>query len=198
MIVDADIFYFINGFAGKWQWLDWLGIFFAQYLGYILLFSLLVFLLIYPIKLSRKAGQRFALQIVFDRAGFKKYWRMVAEGVVAALFVRFVLVEIFYWLRFRMRPFVDGNNNLLISYDISKTAFPSGHASFYFALSTIIYGYHKKAGILFFIASFLISIGRVFVGVHWPSDILAGALLGIIMGLVLNKLFKKISIKKSQ
>src|SRR3989344_1192804 len=119
MVIDSYIFEFINSFAGKWQFLDLLGIFFAK--GYI---------------------------------------------------------------------------KSLIDYDPEKTAFPSGHASFYFALSTIIYGYNKKAGILFFIGSFLIVLARVFVGLHWPSDILAGAILGIIMGIILNKLFKKILLKK--
>ncbi len=172
MILDLEIFNFINGFAGRWPWLDALGIFCAVYLGYVLLFCLAVFLV----------------------KDFKKYWRMVLGALAAALFVRFVLVQSFYLLKFRLRPFVNNNHvNFLISYDPHATAFPSGHASFYFALSTIIYRYHKKAGILFYLASFFIVLGRVFVGVHWPSDVVAGAVVGIVMGLILNKLFRKIN-----
>src|SRR3989338_3027493 len=174
MVIDSYIFEFINSFAGKWQFLDLLGIFFAKYFEYFLLFALVIFLV----------------------KDFKKYWKMVTGAVLVAFFVRFVLVEIFYWLHFRARPFANGYIKSLIDYDPEKTAFPSGQASFYFALSTIIYGYNKKAGILFFIGSFLIVLARVFVGLHWPSDILAGAILGIIMGIILNKLFKKILLKK--
>jgi len=170
MYLDVVIFDWINGLAGRWPWVDFFGIFCAVYLGYILLFSLVLFLV----------------------KNFQKYWRMVAEALIAAVFVRFLLVEIFYLLKFRLRPFVHNQVNFLIPYDASATAFPSGHASFYFALSTIIYGYHKKAGILFYIASFLISLGRVFVGVHWPSDIIAGSISGIIMGWALNIMFRKI------
>ncbi len=185
MYLDLVIFNFINGLAGRWPWLDALGIFCAVYLGYVLLFCLLLFLLkdFLPSEQSRSAG--------------KKYWQMVAQSLLAAVVVRFVLVQSFYFLKFRFRPFVHNSNiHFLIPYNSSATSFPSGHASFYFALSTIIYGYHKKAGILFFVASFFIVLGRVFVGVHWPSDVVAGAVVGIVMGLILNKLFKKVNFKK--
>ncbi|MDO8530420.1 MAG: phosphatase PAP2 family protein [bacterium] len=170
MVIDLIIFNWINGLAGKWQLLDGLGIFFAKYFEYVLLCGLVVALV----------------------KNFRKYWRMVAEAVLAAFFVRFVLVNIFYLVHFRARPFANGYVESLVAYDPLRTAFPSGHASFYFALSTIIYGYHKKAGIVFYIGSFLIVLARVFAGLHWPSDILAGAIVGIIMGLILNKVFKKI------
>lgn len=170
MYLDLIIFNYINGLAGRWTWLDLIGIFFAKYFEYFLW----VFLILLLFK------------------NFRKYWRMVAEAIIAALFVRFVLVQVFYSLKFRFRPFIIDNVNLLIPYDLSKTSFPSGHSSFYFALSTIIYGYSKKVGILFYIGSSLIVVSRVFAGVHWPLDIVAGATLGIFMGWVLNKLFKKV------
>lgn len=167
MNIDLYFFNLINGFAGRWIWLDFLGIFFAKYFEYFLLFCVLLFLVI----------------------NFKKYWRTVLVALVAAVFSRFVLAEIIRWLWFRPRPFVVLNFTPLISKSAEEASFPSGHASFYFALSTIIYFYNKKAGILFYIASFLIVLGRVFAGAHWPSDILAGAILGILTALILNKLF---------
>lgn len=174
--IDLYLFNIINGLAGTWPGLDFLGIFFAEYFEYFLLFCLLLFLL----------------------KDVKKYWRMVAEALVAAVFVRFVMAEIIRRIYFRPRPFVYHHVNLFISYSAKEASFPSGHASFYFALSTIIYGYHKKAGIVFYCGSALIVISRVFVGIHWPSDILAGAVLGIVMGLVLNSVFKKIHANISQ
>ena len=46
---------------------------------------------------------------------------------------------------------------------------------------------NKKAGIFFFLASFLIGLARVFSGIHWPSDILVGALVGILSAYLLRK-----------
>ena len=177
MSTDLYLFNFINNFAGKWNWLDFLGIFFAEYLCYVLLFILLLLLFI----------------------DVKKYWKIVAEVLIAGVFTRFILAEIIRKIYFRPRPFVNNDVNLLIPYNGHEASFPSGHALFFFALSTIIYIHNKKAGVLFYIASFLIVLGRVFTGIHWPSDILAGAVFGILTGLILNNLFKGINvIKKSQ
>jgi len=169
MNIDLYIFNLINGFAGKWQWLDYTEMFFAKYFEYFLWFCLVLFLVV----------------------NVKKYWRMVAEAIIAAGLTKFVLAEGIRWLWFRPRPFVSLNFIPLIEQSPTEASFPSGHASFSFALSTIVYFYNKKAGIAFYIASTLIVLARVFVGVHWPSDILAGAILGILMGWILNKLFRK-------
>lgn len=169
MNIDLYIFNLINGLAGRWAWLDYFGMFCAEYLGYILLAVLAIFLCI----------------------NFKKYWKMVFEALIAALITRFVLTDFIRWLWFRPRPFVALNFVPLINQSPKEASFPSGHASFFFALSTIVYFYNKKAGILFYIASLFIVLARVFVGVHWPSDILVGAVLGILMGWILNWLFRK-------
>lgn len=169
MYLDIYLFNIINGFVGKWRWLDIAGVFFAKYFEYFLLAVLLVLLV----------------------KNFRKYWKMITGALVAAVFVRFVLVEIIRRVFFRPRPFVYNPVNLLISHSANEPSFPSGHASFYFALSTIIYGYNKGFGILFYISSLIIVASRVFVGIHWPSDIIAGAILGIVIGLILNKLFKR-------
>lgn len=169
MNIDLYIFNLINGFAGKWASLDYFAMFCAEYLAYVLVAILLLFLAI----------------------NFKKYWKMVLEAIVAAVVTRFILTDFIRWLWFRPRPFVALHFPPLINQSPLEASFPSGHASFFFALSTIVFYYNKKAGSLFYIGSFLIVIARVFVGIHWPSDVLAGALLGILMGYILNMLFRK-------
>ena len=168
---NLDLYFFnlINGLAGKWIWLDYSEMFFAQYCEWILWLALILFLVV----------------------NVKKNWKVFFEAFLAAGISRFVLAEIIRWLWFSPRPFVVLNFIPLISKSSNEASFPSGHASFYFALSTIVYIYNKKAGIVFYITSFLIVLARVFVGVHWPSDILAGAILGILTAWILNKFIKK-------
>jgi len=167
--MDHYLFNLINQFVFKWFWLDILAKFFAQYLGYILIFFLLLFIVL----------------------KFKKYLRMVIEAFVSAILARFVIVEIVRWIWQRPRPFIEINNvNLLLKHNASPS-FPSGHSAFFFAISTIVYFYNKKAGILFLIGSFLICLARIFVGVHWPSDVLAGAVVGIFSGWLVYEVSKK-------
>ncbi len=165
--MDASIFNLINQFALKWFWLDVLAIFLAEYLGYDLLFSLLLFL-----------AHRF-----------RKYFKMIIEVIISAILARFIIVELVRWIWQRPRPFIENNVNLLLTH--SAPAFPSGHAAFFFAVSTIVYLYNKKAGIFFFIASFLICLARVFTGIHWPADILAGVVVGVFSGYLIHRVSKK-------
>ena len=168
MSIDFYLFQKLNQFAGISPNLDKLAIFFAEYLGYILIFFLLLSLI----------------------KNFKKYRLIIAQAFTAAILARLVIVNIIRWLWPKPRPFIENQVNLLLSHE-ATSSFPSGHAAFYFALSTIVYFYNKKTGILFFIASFLISISRVFSGIHWPSDILVGAIVGIFSGWIILKISKK-------
>jgi len=158
--MDLFIFQKINQLALKWLWLDTIAIFFAKYFEYVLIFCLFLFLI----------------------KNFKKYWPMVIQALLAAILARFVIVEIIRYLLPRSRPFVENHVNPLIPYNQYESSFPSGHAAFYFAIATIVYCYNKKAGILFFTGSFLITIARVFSGLHWLSDIIVGALIGLFSG----------------
>lgn len=71
-------------------------------------------------------------------------------------------------------------------------SFPSGHAAFYFALAFAVYLYHKKAGAFFLTGAALISISRVAGGIHYPSDILAGAILGYFTAIFVRFIFQKL------
>lgn len=176
--MDFLIFQKINNLAGKSVYFDWLAVFFAEYLGYVLAIILFLFLL----------------------KNWKKYWQIAIKSLGAAILARFCIAELIRFFWDRPRPFSENKVNLLLSHETTNS-FPSGHAAFFFALSTVIFLYYKKfcpaskfwrrVSVLFFIASFLISVARVFGGIHWPSDILAGAVVGIFSGWLTMKIFKK-------
>jgi len=164
--MDFYLFQQINNLAGRFLWLDWLGIFLASWLGYVLVAVLILL--------------------------FWKKKIVIILAILAAILARLGIVELVRWLYFRPRPFVENHINKLIDYS-NKASFPSGHAAFFFGLSAVVFLYNKKAGILFFIGSFLICLARVFVGIHWPLDILVGAGVGIFSGWLVVKGFVKIS-----
>lgn len=120
---------------------------------------------------------------------------MVIEATAAAVLARLVIVNFIRLILPRLRPFVENNVNLLLS--SGESSFPSGHAAFYFAIATVVFFHNKKAGIAFLAVAFLISLARVFVGIHWPSDILAGAAVGIFSGWLINVVSKSYLLKKA-
>lgn len=161
------LFQKINGLVGQYFLLDNVAIFFAKYLGYGLAVLLVVL--------------------------FYKNYKIIFQAFLAAVIARFFFVELIRWFWPINRPFVENNVLLLIEH-AANGSFPSGHAAFFFALSTVIYFYNRKIGALFLGASFLIALARIFVGVHWPADILAGASIGILSAcliLIFSKSLKK-------
>ena len=109
---------------------------------------------------------------------------------MAALVARFGVAELIRFAYHRPRPYVA----LRIPHLLSDSAysFPSGHTIFLFALAVAVYGIHKKFAYWLFAAGVLIGAARVAAGVHYPSDILGGAVLGTLTGyLVFFVLWKK-------
>jgi undecaprenyl-diphosphatase len=120
----------------------------------------------------------------------KQYPRLIWEAIAAAIFSRGIVTEVIRFFCHRPRPFVENHFTPLITDPSITYSFPSGHASFYFAIGTVLYFYNKKAGILFLLGSAVIGVARVFAGVHWFSDVVGGALIGIFSGWLVCRLLK--------
>jgi undecaprenyl-diphosphatase len=127
--------------------------------------------------LSQDAAYLFFLGVLF-------YWftrnaanrRMVAYALLSAclaLGIGAILGDFFY----RDRPFVTHHVIQLIPHAVNAS-FPSDHATASFVLATSIWLFRKKDGWVWLVLAALIAISRVWTGVHYPSDILGGALLG--------------------
>ena len=67
--------------------------------------------------------------------------------------------------------------NLLVSKG-GKWSMPSNHASNMFSLAVILSYFYDRFKILLFLLAIMIAISRVYVGVHYPGDVIAGALVG--------------------
>ncbi len=171
--LDINIFYFLNNLAGRSSFLDGLFIFFANYFQY---FLILVFLLF----------------LVFSRYSKREKYYIFWVSAISVAISRFGITEIIRFFYHRPRPFMIFSVHQLISE--TEWSFPSGHATFFFALSVAIYFYNKKLGIAFFVASILMTISRVIAGVHYPSDIFGGAIIGIATAYIVFRFSEKIKI----
>ena len=64
-----------------------------------------------------------------------------------------------------------------------KFSFPSGHTAASFLLATLCYLYFGAIALPLFIWALFVGISRVLLGVHFPTDILAGSVLGMLIGI---------------
>ncbi len=91
----------------------------------------------------------------------------------------------------RPRPchLVDGayiieNVRLLVSCG-SGFSFPSSHAANSFAIATLLSIYYQKLSWLFILLAAIVGFSRIYVGVHFPLDVIGGAFVGMICSLIL-------------
>jgi undecaprenyl-diphosphatase len=64
-------------------------------------------------------------------------------------------------------------------------SFPSGHAATSFACATVLSALVPRAAPFLFVLAGAIAYSRLYVGVHWPLDVIAGALIGLVTALLL-------------
>jgi undecaprenyl-diphosphatase len=160
MALDVKLLYFFNNFAGKSQIFDALVVFLASYVQ--------VFLI---------AG--FLLLLYFSAYSKRKKLYIVWVTAISIIIARMGVTELIRFFYDRPRPFLMHELHQLISKNVNTGSFPSGHSAFFFAMATAIYFYNKKWGVGFFIAAILMNVSRIVTGVHYPSDILGGMVVGV-------------------
>ena len=72
-----------------------------------------------------------------------------------------------------------------------SSAFPSGHAAAAFACATVIAWSSRRLTVPAFVLAAAIAWSRVYVGVHWPLDVVGGASLGVLVGTLLVLLARR-------
>ncbi len=93
----------------------------------------------------------------------------------------------------RIRPYDVLDFPILIP-PLQDYSFPSGHTSSSFAAAAVIYAYHKKWGIAAYVFAVCMGISRLYLGVHFPSDVLVGAVIGFVTANMVLWICKKYGI----
>ena len=109
-------------------------------------------------------------------------WRRPAILVmtVAADLAADVLAEVIKALVPRHRPFEHQ-----LGPPSATHSFPSGHAATSFACATVLSHYAPRFRVPFYVLATLIAFSRIYNGMHYPTDVLAGAALGVLTALLL-------------
>lgn len=161
-MIDSAVFALINGFAGKNWLIDHLFIL-ATNFGFLAIIAIIFY--------SRKK-------------------KAVIHSAVSA-FIGILISEIIKSIPYlyRARPFIENKANLLVT-GYPTSSFPSGHTIFSFALATPLIYFNKKLGIIALVIAFFVGLSRIFVGVHYPSDVLAGIIFSFFAVLISRYLIK--------
>lgn len=159
MDMDYKIFQSINQFAGKSSFLDQFVILFSLY-GPILFGLVLVWL--WFSKKGNKDENRKIVLLAFTVA-------VITLGIDK-------VIELSY---FRPRPFVNNTVTMLVEKSNLDPSFPSNHSAGAFALALTILWKRRRVGVILLIAAFSMALSRIYIGVHYPLDVIVGALIAL-------------------
>jgi undecaprenyl-diphosphatase len=179
MELDQTLFQLLNGFAGRWYGLD---LFFAM------------------------QEDNNLLKGALFLAGFVWFWfrrtpdprpaRVAIINTLPSVFVALFLNRLLsVCLPFRVRPmydpsvlFNDPHVDVVVHFNMENwSSFPSDTATFFFAMVAGFWLISRRAAIAYGIYSLLFVLAtRIYLGLHWPSDILVGAVIGAATTLALN------------
>ena len=114
-----------------------------------------------------------ALPLIYGEKGLATSWNMVIVGIV-----NLALYKAVKNLTGRPRPDVVSKEICLGTTPLDQYSFPSGHTMHAVAFSMIVGAHHIELSCVLIPVSSLIALSRVVLGLHYPTDVIAGGVIG--------------------
>lgn len=120
----------------------------------------------------------FALWLLARPGGDRK-WKLASASALASTALALLINQVIGKLWHRERPFAAHPSAHVWGSRSHDPSFPSDHASAAYAIAFAVFLFDRVTGSIFLLAATFIGVGRVFIGAHYPADVLAGALVGL-------------------
>jgi len=159
---DHAAFYWLNSLVGKAALLDTAALYLVNDYALPALYAFIV------------GACWFAGHNPAERAHFKRGVLWTCVGVLCANLV----VKLFWMTWFRPRPFAALDDVKILLYRPSVSSFPSEPVATLMALACGVFLFERRVGAVLLALTILFAGARVMAGAHYPSDALAGALIG--------------------
>lgn len=157
--IDWSIFVFINH-GMRTALLDYPMVFFTL-LGYGHVLALVVGVVLY----------------LYDR---RRFWQNFIFFIIAGM-VGGIVIQLLKFVIGRPRPLAALNEVRVLLTPLRENSFPSGHTQAIFTAAVFFIKEIKKYRAVFWGIAVAVGLSRIYVGVHYPSDVLIGALVGILV-----------------
>jgi len=126
-------------------------------------------------------GISVVLFIAFMKKAAARAGALLFAGLVVVYYVTFFLKRFIA----RLRPFISLPDVHLLVAAEKSFSFPSTHAAFAFMAAVVLSGFFSRWRALFFGTAAVVGFSRIYIGVHYVSDVIAGAVIGALTGYVL-------------
>src|SRR6266480_6860072 len=133
----------------------------------------------------------FALWL-FARPGSSRKWKLACASALASSGLALLINQLFAHVWARARPFAAHPSAHVWGPRSHDPSFPSDHASAAFGIAFAVFLFDRFVGSIFLTAAFVIGIGRVFIGAHYPADVAAGCLVGLASAVLVVRLTRPV------
>src|SRR5919198_207496 len=119
------------------------------------------------------------------RPGGNRKWKLASACALGSAALALLINQAIGKIWHRQRPFATHPAAHVWGSRSHDPSFPSDHASAAFGIAFAVFLFDRVIGSFFLAAAVVIGAGRVFIGAHYPLDVLAGCLVGLASALVL-------------
>ena len=114
-----------------------------------------------------------------------KKTRKIGLTFAISLIIGFIIVNLIMKPTIaRIRPYEINQAVILLSGKMHDYSFPSGHTLAGFEFATAVFLYNKKWGLISYIFALLMGFSRLYLYVHFPTDVICGAILGVLFSII--------------